>query len=142
MNRSTEFFLSKLCKNLSICTEEPRTGSFLKQRISLAVLLAAEVGLSVSSARLLALPAFLASAVGAKNALSKIFALKHVNVIYDDALKRWFELGKIEMAPEKEIQKHWTEPIFDSEIADMILRHEPTDEKDSTRSKIDVAPNG
>ena len=33
---STEFFLSKLCKNLSICTEEPRAGSFLKQRISLA----------------------------------------------------------------------------------------------------------
>ena len=27
---STEFFLSKLCKNLSICTEEPRAGSFLK----------------------------------------------------------------------------------------------------------------
>ena len=33
---STEFFLNKLCKNLSICTEEPRAGSFLKQRISLA----------------------------------------------------------------------------------------------------------
>ena len=27
---STENFLSKLCKNLSICTEEPRAGSFLK----------------------------------------------------------------------------------------------------------------
>ena len=35
--RSTEIFLSKLCKNLSICTEEPRAGSFLKQRISLAI---------------------------------------------------------------------------------------------------------
>ena len=34
---STEIFLSKLCKNLSICTEEPRSGSFLKQRISLAI---------------------------------------------------------------------------------------------------------
>ena len=34
---STEAFSSKLCKNLSICTEEPRGGSFLKQRISLAV---------------------------------------------------------------------------------------------------------
>ena len=46
---------------------------------------------------------------------------------YDDALKRWFELGKIEMAPEIEIQKKWTEPIFDSKIADLILRLEPTD---------------
>ena len=33
---STEMFLNKLCKNLSICTEEPRAGSFLN-RISLAI---------------------------------------------------------------------------------------------------------
>ena len=48
---------------------------------------------------------------------------------YDDALKRWFELGKIEMGPENEIQKNWTEPIFDSEIADLIegLPHKITD---------------
>ena len=37
---STEFFLSKLCKNLSTCTEEPRACSFLKQRISLAIQIA------------------------------------------------------------------------------------------------------
>ena len=37
---STEIFLSKLCKNLSICTEKPRAGSFLKQRISLAIQIA------------------------------------------------------------------------------------------------------
>ena len=37
---STEVFLSKLCKNLSICTEEPRAGSFLKQKISLAIQIA------------------------------------------------------------------------------------------------------
>ena len=35
---STEVFLSKLCKNLSICTEEPRAGSFLKQRIVLGTI--------------------------------------------------------------------------------------------------------
>ena len=38
-----------------------------------AVLPAAKGGLGVSSARLLALPAFLASVVGAKDALSEIF---------------------------------------------------------------------
>ena len=70
-----------------------------------AVLPAAKGGLIVSSARLIALPAFLASAVGAKNALSKIFGLEHVDGTYDDALKWWFELGKIEMAPENVVRK-------------------------------------
>ena len=93
------------------------------------VLPAAKSGLGVSSARRLALPAFLASAVGAKDALSEIFGLEHVDGTFDDALKRWFGLGKIEMAPQNEIQKNWTEPIFDSEIAGLILRLEPTDVK-------------
>ena len=43
---STEVFLSKLCKNLSICTEEPRAGSFLKQRISLAIQIANAIAYS------------------------------------------------------------------------------------------------
>ena len=73
-----------------------------------AVLPAAKGGLGVSSARVLALPAFLASTVGAKDALSQIFGLEHVDGTYDDALKRWFELGKMELAPENEIQKNWT----------------------------------
>ena len=46
---------------------------------------------------------------------------------YADAHKRWYELGKIDMAPENEIQKKWTEPIFDSEISELTLRLEPTD---------------
>ena len=92
-----------------------------------AVLPAAKGGLGVSSARLLALPAFLASAIGAKNALSDIFGLEHVDGTYEVALKRWFELGKIEMAPENEIKKNGAEQIFDSDIADLILRLEPTD---------------
>ena len=73
-----------------------------------AVLLATKGGLGVSSDRLLDLPAFLASVVGAKDALSEIFGLEHVDGTYDDALKRWFELGKTKMAPENEIQKNWT----------------------------------
>ena len=70
-----------------------------------AVLPAAKGGVGVSSARLLALPAFLASAVEAKDALSEIFGLEHVDGTYDDALKRCFKLEKIEMAPGNEIQK-------------------------------------
>ena len=64
-----------------------------------AVLPATKGGLGDSSAHLLALPSFLASAVGAKDALSEIFGLEHVDGTYDDALKRWFDLGKFEMAP-------------------------------------------
>ena len=51
-----------------------------------AALPAAKCGLGFSSARLLSLPAFLASAVEAKDALSKIFGLEHVDGTYDDAL--------------------------------------------------------
>ena len=85
--------------------------------------------MGVSSARLLALPAFLASAVGAKDALSKIFGLEHVDGTYDDALKRWFDLGKFETAPENEIQKKLDEANFEREIADSFLRLEPTEVK-------------
>ena len=60
-----------------------------------AVLPAAKCGLGVSSARLLSLPALFASAVGAKDALSEIFGLECLDGTYDDALKQWFELGKI-----------------------------------------------
>ena len=35
-----------------------------------------------------------------------------------------------------------TEPVFDSEVADLILRLKPTDVKNPLRSKIDLAPNG
>ena len=41
---------------------------------------------------------------------------------------KWFE-QEIEMAPENEIQKNWTEPIFDTEVADLILQLEPKDVK-------------
>ena len=81
-----------------------------------AILPAAQGGFGVSSAHLLACG-------------WNLLGLEHVDGTYDDALKRWFEFGKIEMAPENEIQKNWTEPIFDSEIADLILRIEPTDVK-------------
>ena len=82
--------------------------------------------MGVSSGRLLALSVFLASA---KNALSEIFGLEHVDGTFDDAPKRWFEIEKIEMGSENEFQKNSTEPIFDSEVIDLILRLEPTDLK-------------
>ena len=113
LERYDKLLRNSLCKVTNVKMDD---NQFLQ-----AVLPAAKGGLGVPSARLLALPAFLASAVGAKDALSEIFGLEHVDGTYD--------LGKIEMAPENEIQKNWTEPIFDSEFADLILRLEPTDVK-------------
>ena len=52
-----------------------------------AFLPAAKGDLSVSSARLLASPAFLASAIGAKATLNDIFDLEHEDETYNDALE-------------------------------------------------------
>ena len=106
LERYDNLLRNSLCKVTNVKIDD---NQFLQ-----AVLPAAKGGLGNSSARLLALPAFVASAVGAKDALSEIFGLDHVAGTYDDARKRWFELGKIEMDPENEIQKNWEEPIFDS----------------------------
>ena len=89
--RLDKLLKNSLCKFTNVKLDD---NQFLQ-----AVPPAAKGGFGVSSVRLLALPAFLASAVGAKNALSEIFGLEHVERTYDDALKWWFELGKIEMAP-------------------------------------------
>ena len=65
-------------------------------QFSQAVRPAAKGVLGVSFARLLALQ------VGVKNTLSKSFCLEYVDGTGDDALKRWFELGKNEMVSENE----------------------------------------
>ena len=121
LERYDNLLRNLLCKITNVKMDD---NQFLR-----AVFPAAKHGLGVSSARLLALPAFLASAVGAKHVLSEIFGLEHVDGTYDNALKRWFEFGKSEISPENEILKKWTEPIFDSEITDLILLLEPTDVK-------------
>ena len=84
LERCDKLLRNSLCKVTNVKMDD---NQFLQ-----AVLHAAKGGLGVSSARLLAVPAFLASAVGVKDALSKIFGLEHVDGTYDDALKRWFEL--------------------------------------------------
>ena len=91
LERYDKLLRNSLCKVTNVKMDD---NQFLQ-----AVLPAAKGGLGVSSV-LLALPAFLASAEGAKDALSEIFGLEHVDGTYDDALKRWFNLGKIEMGPE------------------------------------------
>ena len=119
LERYDKLLRNSLCKITNVKMDD---NQFLQ-----AVLPAAAKGcLRVFSARLLASPAFLASAVGANQQWEQIFGLEDEDGTYDDALDWWFELGKTEMAPKNEIQKNWTEPIFNSEIADLILRLEQT----------------
>ena len=87
LERYDKLLRNLLCKVTNVKMDD---NQFLQ-----AVLPAVKGGLGVSSARLLALAAFLASVVGTKDALSKIFGLEHVDRTYDDALKRWFDLGKL-----------------------------------------------
>ena len=75
-----------------------------------AVLLAAKSGLVVSSACLLALLAFLASAVGAKVTL--IFGLEHEDGTYNNAVELCFGSAKREVAPENENKKNARCPFF------------------------------
>ena len=71
-----------------------------------AVLPAAKGCWGVSSARILVLPAFLASAVGAKATLSELFGLEHEDGTYNDASELRFDCAKCEAAPENEIKKN------------------------------------
>ena len=81
---------------------------------SQAFLTAAKDGLVVSSTRLLALPAFLASA---KATSSKFFGLEHEDGILNDKLELWLYSAKCEVAPETEIQKKCIKTNFDRKFS-------------------------
>ena len=88
-------------------------GNSLCKVTRVSILPAAKGGLDVSSARLLALPPFLASAVGAQATLRQKCGLENANGLYNDALEFWFYSAKCEEDPENVAQKNWTEPIVD-----------------------------
>ena len=62
-------------------------------------------GLSISCARLLALPTFLISAVGAKATSNEFFGFEHVDGTNNDPLELWLESAKCEVAPKTKAQK-------------------------------------
>ena len=71
----------------------------------------------------IALPAFLASATGAKCALSCILPENYVDASFEKALSLWLGKSNLSEAPSDFIQKHWTSPladvIFDQLITDL-----------------------
>ena len=87
-------------------------------------------GLGVASASLLALPAFLASAFGASDFLSTIFAESFEDVSFTRALEKWMGLTNEEESPLDGTQKNWTQPVYVKTAQDLISR------MDEKRSKF------
>ena len=93
-------------------------------------------GLVVSSASLLALPAFLASALGASDFLTTFFSETFEDVSFTKALEKWLCLTNEQERPLDGTQKNWTQPVFVKTAQDLISR------MDDKRSKIFNAHQG
>ena len=89
-------------------------------------------GLGVSSASLLALLDFLASAFGASDFLTTIFSDTFEDVLFTKALEKWLSL----MNEQLKTQKSWTQPVFVKSAQDLISR------MDDKRSKVFNAHQG
>ena len=93
--------------------------------------LPAEMGeLGVSSASLLALTAFLASAFGASDFLTTIFSGTFEDVSFTKALEKWLSLTNEQESPLDGTQKNWTQPALVETAQDLFSR------MDDKRSKI------
>ena len=79
-------------------------------------------GLGVSSASLLALTAYLASAFGASDFLTMIFSEKFEDVSFTKALEKWLSLTNEQESPFDGTQKNWTQPVYVKTAQELISR--------------------
>ena len=68
--------------------------------------------LGVSSASLLPLPGFLASAFGASDFLMTIFSETSDDVSFTKALEKWLSLTNEQESPLDGTQKNWTQSVY------------------------------
>ena len=87
-------------------------------------------GLGVSSASLLALPAFLGSAFGAGDFLRTVFSETFEDVSFTKALEKWLSLTNEQESPLDGTQKNWTQPVFVTTSQDLVSR------MDDQRAKV------
>ena len=93
--------------------------------------LPAEIGgLGVSSASLLALPAFLASGFGASDFLTTIFSEKLDEVSFTKALDKLLSMTNEQVSSLDGTQKNWTQHVFVKPAQELISR------MDNERSKF------
>ena len=93
-------------------------------------------GLGASSASLLALPSFLASAFGASDFRSTIFSESFEDVSFTRALQKWLSLTNEQESPLDGTQKNWTQPVYVKTAQDLLPR------MDSIRTKVFNAHQG
>ena len=79
-----------------------------------AILPVSKGGIGTAPASQIALPAFLASASGAKRALSCILPEDYVDASFEKALDLWLARANLTEAPSDSIQKRWTSPLSDA----------------------------
>ena len=75
--------------------------------------------LGVSSASLLKLPGFLASAFGASDFLRTIFSETFEDDSFTKALEKWLSLTNEQERPLDGTQKNWIQPVYDKAAQDL-----------------------
>ena len=90
--------------------------NFNESSYTQAILPVSKGGIGIASASQIALPAFLASATGAKCALSCILPVEYVDAPFEKALNLWLTKANLSEAPSDFIQNHWTSPLSDTTL--------------------------
>ena len=93
---------------------------FTGTRFTQSVLLSSQSGLGVSSAQPLALPAFLASAVGAREALEQHFGEEFEHNEFNFCLEEWFAVTGTLETPDNEHLKNWSKNIYPKVLTDLL----------------------
>ena len=94
--------------------------NFNESSYTRAIFPVSKEGIGIASASQIALPAFLASATGAKCALSCILPEDYVDASFEKTIKLWLTKANLSEAPPDFIQKHWTSPLSDATFDQLI----------------------
>ena len=94
--------------------------NFNESSYTQAILPVSKGGIGIASNSQIALPAFLASATGAKCALSCILPEDYIDASFEKAINLWLTKANLSEAPSDFIQKHWTFPLSDATFDQLI----------------------
>ena len=94
--------------------------NFIESSYTQAILPVSKGGIGIALASQIALPAFLASATGAKCSLSCILPEAYVDASFEKALNLWLTKANLSEAQSDFIQKHWTSPLSDTTFDQLI----------------------
>ena len=129
---------SIICKSLyKICNV-----NFIESSYTRAILPVSKEGIGIASASQIALPAFLASATGAKCALSFILPEDYVDASFEKALNLWLTKANLSEAPSDFIQNHWTSPLCEATFDQLITEVDVENVKRLNAYQTSLVPLG